>query len=117
MPRFHHANVAVTPDLAEAEADFLVGVLGYRRLSPSPEAVKYGARWFAADDGTQVHISVDAEHRPAALAHTALDVGQECAEIEQRLEAAGIPFRASTIDGVRAVHCNDPGGNRWELRG
>ena len=28
MPRFHHANLGVPPELADAEADFLVGILG-----------------------------------------------------------------------------------------
>ena len=77
MPTFHHANLGIPPDLAEAEADFLVDILGYRRLEPPQAAADFGARWFEADDGTQVHLSLDAAHAPAAMAHTALNVGGE----------------------------------------
>lgn len=117
MPKFHHANLGVPPELADVEADFLVGILGYRRLEPSTIAVARGARWFEADDGTQVHLSLDPDHAPAAKAHTAIDVGAECAEIESRLAAAGIPFTAGEFDGRRIVICRDPAGNGWELRG
>jgi hypothetical protein len=117
MPRFHHANLGVLPQLADAEGAFLVGVLGYRHLDPPAEAVAFGARWFEADDGTQVHLSLDPEHRPAAQAHTAIDVKGECDAIEARLTAAGIDFSAGTFHGNRLVTCKDPAGNGWELRG
>lgn len=116
MPKFHHANLGVPPELADAEADFLVGVLGYRRLEPPPIASARGARWFEADDGTQVHLSLDSDHIPAAKAHTAIDVTGESAEIESRLAAADIPFTAGEFGGIRLVICKDPAGNGWELR-
>jgi hypothetical protein len=116
VPKFHHANLAVTPDLAEAEADFLVGILGYRRLTPPQAAADFGARWFEADDGTQVHLSLDPDHVPAAMAHTAIDISGERREVERRLTDAKIPFKAAEFDGTRIVLCKDPGGNRWELR-
>jgi catechol 2,3-dioxygenase-like lactoylglutathione lyase family enzyme len=115
MPKFHHANLGVPPELADAEADFLVGVLGYRHLEPPPVARSYGARWYEADDGTQVHLSLDPKHVPAAMAHTAIDVSGE--GIEARLTAAGIPFTAGEFGGNRVVNCKDPAGNGWELRG
>ncbi|MGF7236774.1 MAG: VOC family protein [Frankia sp.] len=117
MPRFHHANLGIPPELADAEADFLVGILGYRRLEPPSAALAYGARWFEADDGTQVHLSLDPDHVPAAKAHTAIDVSGECAEIESRLAAADVPFTAGEFNGGRVVICKDPAGNGWELRG
>ncbi|ABW13175.1 conserved hypothetical protein [Parafrankia sp. EAN1pec] len=117
MSRFHHANLGVPPDAADAEAEFLVGVLGYRRLEPSSVALGRGARWFEADDGTQIHLSLDPDHVPAAKAHTAIEVGADCAAIEARLTAAGIPFTAGDFDGRRIVICRDPAGNGWELRG
>jgi Glyoxalase-like domain len=116
MPTFHHANLGLPPDLAEAEADFLVEILGYRRLEPPKMAADFGARWFEADDGTQVHLSLDPEHTPAAKAHTAIVVGDESAAIEDRLTEAGIAFKATEFDGTRIVLCKDPAGNRWELR-
>jgi catechol 2,3-dioxygenase-like lactoylglutathione lyase family enzyme len=116
MPTFHHANLGLPPDLAEAEADFLVGILGYRRLEPPKMAADFGARWFEADDGTQVHLSLDPEHAPAGMAHTAIVVGDQSTAIETRLSEAGIAFKASEFDGIRIVICKDPAGNRWELR-
>jgi catechol 2,3-dioxygenase-like lactoylglutathione lyase family enzyme len=116
MPKFHHANLGVPPELADAEADFLVGILGYRHLDPPPIALGFGARWFEADDGTQVHLSLDPDHAPAAKAHTAIDVSGESADVEARLSAAGIPYTAGEFIGNRVVNCKDPAGNGWELR-
>jgi catechol 2,3-dioxygenase-like lactoylglutathione lyase family enzyme len=117
MPKFHHANLGVPPELADAEGEFLVGVLGYRRLEPPPAARRFGALWFEADDGTQIHLSLDPDHRPAEMAHTAIDIRGECDAIEARLGAAGVPFTAAEFDGQRLVNCKDPAGNGWELRG
>jgi hypothetical protein len=117
MPKFHHANLGVPPDLAEAEANFLVGILGYRRLAPPQAAADFGARWFEADDGTQVHLSLDTDHVPASMAHTAIDISGESREVERRLSDAGIPFKTAEFDGNRILLCKDPAGNRWELRG
>jgi catechol 2,3-dioxygenase-like lactoylglutathione lyase family enzyme len=117
MPKLHHVNVGVPPELADAECEFLSQILGLRRLTPTPDSAAFGALWFEDDAGTQVHIGVDPEHRAAGLAHTAMDISGEAPEIEKRLSAAGIPFTDFTLDGVRAVNCQDPAGNRWELRG
>jgi len=38
MTRLHHVNLGVPPDGADAEADFLIGVLGYRKVEPSAMA-------------------------------------------------------------------------------
>jgi catechol 2,3-dioxygenase-like lactoylglutathione lyase family enzyme len=116
MPTLHHVNLGIPPDLADAEADFLVGILGYRRVEPPQLAAEFGARWFEADDGTQVHLSLDPEHTPAAMAHTALHVGDEADGIATRLTHAGVRFKAAEFDGVRILLCKDPAGNRWELR-
>ena len=116
MPTFHHANLGTPPELAEAEADFLVDILGYRRLEATGPAADFGARWFEADDGTQVHLSLDPAHAPAAMAHTALEVRGESAVMEARLTNAGIHFKKAEFDGNRIILCKDPAGNRWELR-
>jgi catechol 2,3-dioxygenase-like lactoylglutathione lyase family enzyme len=116
MPRFHHANLGVLPETADAEGEFLVDVLGYRRLQPPAAALAFGARWFEADDGTQVHLSLDPGHVPAERAHTAIEVPGQSGEIERRLTAAGVPFSSGEFDGIRVVNCKDPAGNGWELR-
>jgi hypothetical protein len=116
MPKFHHANLGIPPELADEEGEFLVGILGYRRMEPPPEARAFGALWYEADDGTQVHLSPDPEHRPADKAHTAIEVSGECDAIEARLNAAGTAFTAGEFGGQRLVFCKDPAGNAWELR-
>jgi catechol 2,3-dioxygenase-like lactoylglutathione lyase family enzyme len=116
MPTLHHVNLGIPPDLADAEAEFLVDILGYRRLEPPQLAAEFGARWFEADDGTQVHLSLDPAHSPAAMAHTALHVGDDADAIARRLGDAGMKSKAAEFDGVRILLCKDPAGNRWELR-
>jgi catechol 2,3-dioxygenase-like lactoylglutathione lyase family enzyme len=113
MPRFHHANLGVPPELDQAEATFLVDVLGYRRVE-APPGLEDVARWFEADDGTQIHLSIDPEHHAAAMAHTAIQVDDA---IETRLDVAGITYQAHERDGLRVTFCADPAGNHWELRG
>jgi hypothetical protein len=112
MPRFHHANLGVPPGLDEAEGEFLVDVLGYRKVDAPPE-LQGRARWYEADDRSQIHLSVDPDHRPAARAHTAIEVDDG---IEVRLRASGIAFQSAERDNLRVVNCADPAGNRWELR-
>jgi catechol 2,3-dioxygenase-like lactoylglutathione lyase family enzyme len=116
MLRFHHVNLGVANGGQDAEEQFLTEVLGYRRLTLRPE-LEGLVRWFEADDGSQVHLSEDPDHRPAARAHVAIDLADTLAAMESTLDAAGISYDAIEDDGVRLVFCQDPAGNRWELRG
>ena len=116
MPRFHHVNLGVPPEAVDAEADFLTSVLGYRRLQSPPDLQQYNPKWFEADDGTQVHLSVDPEHRPAARAHTAIELAGQSAEVERRLGEAGIDVQVRGDGDGRTLFCADPAGNLWELR-
>jgi catechol 2,3-dioxygenase-like lactoylglutathione lyase family enzyme len=116
MRRIHHINLGVPPDLVDAERDFLVDILGYRLAPLDPAAEKFGALWFDADDGTQIHLSRDEGHVPAAQAHTAIAVGDEIDDIEKRLDAAGARYKAGEFGGTRLLFCADPAGNRFELR-
>ena len=117
-------NLGVPVDGLDAEAGFLVDVLGYRH-APVPDQLRDRAHWFDAGDGSQVHLSVDPDHRPAARAHVAVEYGAELAGVEQRLTERGVSFDSmDTPQGVRDVSapvrvlfCQDPAGNRWELRG
>ena len=116
MPLFHHVNLGVPVNGAEAEETFLVEVLGYRRVAPPPDLANR-ALWFEGEDGKQIHLSEDPDHRPAARAHVAVEVGDELEELQGKLRRAGQEY--STFDGndMRVVLCADPAGNRWELRG
>lgn len=118
MPHFHHVNLGVPPEEMEREMAFLTDVLGYTRLPIDERLGGLGARWFEGEDGAQVHLSADPEHRPADRAHVAVTFGPDLAGVEQRLTDAGIEFQASQREGFpRIAICRDPAGNRWELRG
>jgi catechol 2,3-dioxygenase-like lactoylglutathione lyase family enzyme len=118
MPTFHHVNLGVPTDGADTEAAFLIDILGYRAVEMSDSIRQMGARWFEADDGSQIHLSIDPDHRPAARAHVAVEYGPELTDVEHRLDQGAIPFQASDRPGFpRVVNCCDPAGNRWELRG
>jgi hypothetical protein len=115
MLRFHHVALGVSADGVEAEEAFLLDVLGYRRVPP-PAALAGLARWFEGEDGRQVHLAVDPDHRPPARAHVAVEVGADLAAMEQRLDAAGVEHSANDFVGTPVILCCDPAGNRWELR-
>jgi hypothetical protein len=77
-----------------------------------------GARWFETDDGSQIHLSADPDHRPAARAHVAVEYGSELVDVEERLAKAAVEFRSSERPGFpQVLNCRDPAGNLWELRG
>lgn len=116
MLRFHHVNLGVPVGAAEAEESFLVDLLGYRSVAPPPELAGR-ARWFEGDDGKQIHLSEDPDHRPAARAHVAIEVGGELEELQARLRQAGEEYSIFDGNDMRVVFCTDPAGNRWELRG
>jgi catechol 2,3-dioxygenase-like lactoylglutathione lyase family enzyme len=117
MVAFHHVNLGVPVDGLDDEAGFLEGILGYKRMQVSGELEKMGVNWFEASDGSQIHLSPDPDHRPAARAHVAVAFGPELADIERRLTEADIKFDSAHRPGFpRVINCRDPAGNRWELR-
>jgi catechol 2,3-dioxygenase-like lactoylglutathione lyase family enzyme len=118
MPTFDHVNLGVPPDGADREATFLVDVLGFRRVDPGPEASARGnPMWFEGDDGGQVHLSMDPDHRPAARAHVAVRIGDDLPAVGQRLVAGGFNCEPISFGGRDRLLTLDPAGNRWELIG
>jgi catechol 2,3-dioxygenase-like lactoylglutathione lyase family enzyme len=115
MPRFHHVNLGVPVDGVAEEGAWLVDVLGYRRLDPGEELAAMGACWYEADDGSQVHLSGDEEHRPAARAHVAV-LFDDLDPVRRRMTDRGERFTLSERDDLTVLFCRDPAGNRWELR-
>ncbi len=117
MARIHHVNIGVQPEGIEELGDFLVEVLGYERVETTEELRARGARWFQATDGSQIHLSGDPEHRPAARAHVALVFGDDLEAVIGRLGARGQAVDVTDgVGGIRVAMCLDPAGNRWELR-
>ena len=114
--RFHHVNLGVPVGGVDAEAAFLVDFLNYRRVELTP-GVPPTARWFESEDGKQIHLSEDADHRPAARAHVAVELGGDLSALERKFDETGYTYQAADGADRRTVFCQDPAGNRWELRG
>lgn len=114
VSRLHHVNLSIPVGGEADEAAFLVDIMGYERV-PSPDDLPM-AKWFEYSDGTQIHLSEDPDHRPSARANVALELGADLEAVAERLDAAG--YDVSRFEGadVRVVFCQDPAGNRWELR-
>jgi catechol 2,3-dioxygenase-like lactoylglutathione lyase family enzyme len=115
MPHFHHVNLGVPVDGLDAESEWLVDVLGYQRVDPGAELAAMGACWLEIEDGTQVHLSRDPDHQPAARAHTAVQF-DDLGPVERELTARGHEFSVTDRGALKVLFCQDPAGNRWELR-
>jgi catechol 2,3-dioxygenase-like lactoylglutathione lyase family enzyme len=115
VTRLHHVNLGVRPDDVGAEIDFVVDVLGYRRLEVQDDS-GMTRRWFEADDGTQIHLSEDEDHRPAGKAHVALVVDDLDALTRRLIEREWKHAATEFPGGPAVVLCKDPAGNRFELR-
>jgi catechol 2,3-dioxygenase-like lactoylglutathione lyase family enzyme len=116
MVRFHHVNLGVPVGGIDEESAFLLDYLSFRPVEP-PARLASRAHWFESEDGTQIHLSEDPEHRPADRAHVAVVLGDDLAALERAFDAAGYEYTAADGDEHRTVLCADPAGNRWELRG
>jgi catechol 2,3-dioxygenase-like lactoylglutathione lyase family enzyme len=114
---FHHVNLGVPTGGIEAQERFLVDLLGYRVVEVDEAMKARGVHWFEADDGSQVHLSEDPDHRPADRAHVAVEFGDELDRVGSRLRDAGWEFTDGGGLGARVLFLRDPSGNRWELRG
>lgn len=116
MPELHHVNITIPVGGEDDEAAFLTQILGYERI-PAPVADGIPTvYWFEYPDGTQLHLSEDPEHHPSVRSHVALELGAELEGVIERLDGSGYEvFRFETPDALVAF-CNDPAGNRWELR-
>ena len=65
----------------------------------------------------QIHLSEDPDHRPASRAHVAVEVEDGLPALVARLEQAGLEHTSFDNGDMHVVFCQDPAGNRWELRG
>jgi catechol 2,3-dioxygenase-like lactoylglutathione lyase family enzyme len=113
---FHHVNLGVPVGGIDAEAQFLIDVLTFKRVELGPDDPPV-ATWFESEDGKQVHLSEDPDHRPAARAHVAVEMGDGLAVLEKTLDQSGYKHKVVDSKDRRTVLCKDPAGNRWELRG
>ena len=111
MVQIHHVNLGIPPGRRRGgrvpPRRRLPAAAGARGI-PDREVVR-------GDDGSQVHLSEDPEHRPGARAHVAVVLGDELDEVVERLRAHGTEADIGGFGDVRVAICLDPAGNRWEL--
>jgi catechol 2,3-dioxygenase-like lactoylglutathione lyase family enzyme len=114
--RLHHVNLSIPVSGADAEAAFLVDYLDYERMDLMPGTPPQ-AKWFAGADGTQIHLSEDPDHHPSTRAHVAVEFGDSLAELRAKFDKTAYEYSASSGPNGAVLFCQDPAGNRWELRG
>jgi catechol 2,3-dioxygenase-like lactoylglutathione lyase family enzyme len=113
--RFHHVNLAVHPDLVDAEIDFLLAGLGMERLEPPAEFANV-ARWFQFSDGAQIHLTVTTDSVQTPPGHIAIEVGSDLDGLNERLATRGWGGKRREGPSGGLSFVTDPGGHLWELR-
>ena len=68
----HHVQLACPAGSEPALRSFYVGVLGLTELPKPPVLAARGGCWFAMADGSELHLGVEADFRPARKAHPGL---------------------------------------------
>ena len=113
----HHVQLACPAGSEPALRSFYVGVLGLTELAKPPALAARGGCWFALEDGSELHLGVEEDFRPARKAHPGL-LWPSLDALAERLCAAGHEVRwadPGEIPGRRRFHTDDPVGNRLEF--
>ena len=111
-PIWGSRRISQTPKPTFSSASWAIGDSNHPKA-----AADFGARWFEADDGTQVHLSLDPAPRTGGDgAHRHRGGRRIARRLQTRLTDAGVRFKIAEFDGNRIILCKDPAGNRWELR-
>jgi trans-aconitate 2-methyltransferase len=109
-----HVQVAIPTGGEDAARGYYADLLGLVEAPKPPVLAARGGCWFRGH-GTEVHLGVEAEFRPARKAHVAFVV-HDLDGLADRLAAAG---RSVTWDDElaprRRFYSDDPFGNRVEL--
>lgn len=112
----HHVQIACPAGSEDTLRDFYVGVLGMTE-KPKPAALAArGGCWFADEYGSELHLGVEEDFRPARKAHPALG-RPDLDALAERLVNAGYPavWANDEIPGMRRFHTQDCHGNRIEF--
>ena len=113
----HHVQLACPAGSEPALRSFYVGVIGLTEVPKPSVLAARGGCWFAMDDGSELHLGVEADFRPARKAHPGL-VWPLLEDLAGRLTQAGHEVRWASPDeipGRRRFHTDDPVGNRLEF--
>ena len=113
----HHVQLACPAGSEPALRSFYAGVLGLTELPKPPVLAARGGCWFAMADGSELHLGVEADFRPARKAHPGL-LWPALDDLAARLSKTGHEVRWAAEDeipGRRRFHTDDPVGNRLEF--
>jgi catechol 2,3-dioxygenase-like lactoylglutathione lyase family enzyme len=112
--RFNHVQLAMPRGGEEQARRFYCDVLGLHEIPKPASLAGRGGAWFDLG-GTQLHLGVDADFRPAKKAHVAFDV-DNLEALAARCQTAGYEPRADdSVPGMRRFFIDDPFGNRLEF--
>jgi predicted enzyme related to lactoylglutathione lyase len=114
---FHHVQIACPPGTEADLRAYYVGVLGMTEKPKPPLLAVRGGCWFTDDHGSELHLGVEEDFRPARKAHPAL-IHPDLDALAGRIEAAGYDVNWANPDetpGTRRFHTHDCHGNRIEF--
>ncbi len=110
----HHVQLAMPAGEEASARSFYVDGLGLTEVAKPPDLAARGGCWFTGP-GTEVHLGVEAEFRPARKAHPALLV-DDLDAMEARLTNLGAAIVVDQpLAGFRRWYVADPFGNRIEV--
>jgi len=110
----HHVQLAMPAGQEASARSFYVDGLGLTEVAKPPDLAARGGCWFTGP-GTEVHLGVEAEFRPARKAHPALLV-DDLDAMEARLANLGAVIVVDQpLAGFRRWYVADPFGNRIEV--
>lgn len=118
--RIHHVQLGIPAGSEEEGRRFYVDGLGLTEVPKPAELARRGGAWFRSDGGAEIHLGVEAEHRPQAKAHPALavDTVAELEALGERLRSMGYDVDWSqrhNAETFQRFHVHDPAGNRVEI--
>ena len=112
----HHVQLACPAGSEDALREFYVGVLGMFEKPKPPSLAARGGCWFADEYGSELHLGVEEDFRPARKAHPAFVV-DDLDSLITKVQNAGYETDTSQppLEGFKRAHVFDPFGNRIEL--
>jgi catechol 2,3-dioxygenase-like lactoylglutathione lyase family enzyme len=113
--RLQHVSVAIAGDGADEARSFYSGLLGLQEKPVPPKLDPDRLVWFDLGGELELHLMQTGD-RPPPGAHFCIAVDSELADLQARLEAAGVETSTPTeIVGRPRFMCRDPFGNLLEL--